>query len=236
MKKIIYAFVLFFVLPLFLIGQDHSALLVNAIDKLPGEEKVIEQSTMVKNLEIVNSEQLDYSPVMLNMGILFTSNRQASKQNIWSKIFKKKSNNLFFAEKVKDGTYSDPIPFNGKFDGKLNDGAISMNGAENLMVYTVNENQKSKGIKSVALKLYYSELKDGKWTKGQGLTINADGFSTCHPSLSADGKKLFFVSDRPGGYGGMDIYMTELVDDKLIDPVNLGPAVNTSANEVFPFH
>ena len=235
MKKIFYLIVFSFLNPFFLISQNYSGLLVNAIENLPGEEMVIAQSTMVKNLEIINSEQLDYSPVILNEGILFTSNRELEQKSLWKKMFNKKSSNLFFAEKIKEGHYKNPVPFKGNFTGKLNDGAISMDGEEKIMVYTVNENYKSKGVKSVALKLYYSEFKNGKWTKGQALTVNADNFSTCHPSLSKDGKTLFFVSDRPGGYGGMDIYMTELVDGKLTEPVNLGPAVNTSENEVFPF-
>ena len=57
-----------------------------------------------------------------------------------------------------------------------------------------------------------------------------------HPSVSADGKKLYFSSDRPGGYGGMDLYSVEILEEnKYGKPINLGPDINSSFDEVFPF-
>jgi outer membrane protein OmpA-like peptidoglycan-associated protein len=68
------------------------------------------------------------------------------------------------------------------------------------------------------------------------LPINSDEFSTGHPALSADGKTLYFSSDRPGGFGGTDIWKVSIADDGSTgEPVNLGSTVNTSQNEMFPY-
>ena len=56
-----------------------------------------------------------------------------------------------------------------------------------------------------------------------------------HPSLNYDGSRLFFTSNMPGGYGKMDIYFVDWDGTKWSDPINLGPEVNTSGNEVFPY-
>lgn len=68
------------------------------------------------------------------------------------------------------------------------------------------------------------------------LPINSDEFSTGHPALSEDGKTLFFSSDRPGGFGGTDIWKIAINNDgSMGEPVNLGKTVNTSQNEMFPY-
>src|SRR5690606_9552556 len=61
-------------------------------------------------------------------------------------------------------------------------------------------------------------------------------FSTGHPNLSPDGKRLYFVSDRPGGYGGTDIYVEDVLPSGgFSEPKNLGRTVNTDAKEMFPY-
>lgn len=61
-------------------------------------------------------------------------------------------------------------------------------------------------------------------------------YNTGHPAFNADGTRMYFSSDRPGGNGGMDIWYCDRIDDRWTVPQNLGPAVNTSGNEVFPHY
>lgn len=68
------------------------------------------------------------------------------------------------------------------------------------------------------------------------LPFKADGFSVMHACLSSDSQKLFFASDMPGGYGGMDLYVSVFKDGFYSTPVNLGPFVNSAGNECFPFY
>ncbi|MGB5420262.1 OmpA family protein [Algibacter sp.] len=86
------------------------------------------------------------------------------------------------------------------------------------------------------LKIYKATLLDGSWENIKELSINDDIFSTGHPALSPDNKKLYFVSDRDGGLGQTDIYEVNILDnDKFSNPINLGPKINTEGREMFPF-
>ncbi|GAA4238107.1 OmpA family protein [Postechiella marina] len=86
------------------------------------------------------------------------------------------------------------------------------------------------------LKIYKASLVDGSWENIKELPINDEVYSTGHPSLSADNKTLYFVSDREGGFGQTDIYEVDILEkNKFSKPRNLGPNVNTEGREMFPF-
>ena len=90
--------------------------------------------------------------------------------------------------------------------------------------------------KTVQLNVYRIKQADIAQNKvAESLTFNVEGSSTVHPSISSDGKRLYFASDRPNGFGGMDIYYIDIFNDQFSDPVNLGPDINTEGDEVFPF-
>lgn len=84
--------------------------------------------------------------------------------------------------------------------------------------------------------LYLCTRHDDRWTKprNMGPDINTAGWES-QPSLSYDGRTLYFVSDRRGGYGGSDLWSSTLVDGKWSTPKNLGPAINTAGDESSPF-
>lgn len=86
------------------------------------------------------------------------------------------------------------------------------------------------------LKLYKATLENDKWGNVVELPFNDNFFSNGHPALSPDNKKLYFVSDRDGGYGRTDIYEVDILENgKYGEPKNLGPKVNTEGREMFPF-
>ncbi|GAB3919126.1 OmpA family protein [Larkinella terrae] len=93
--------------------------------------------------------------------------------------------------------------------------------------------QSSDGINK--LKLYVAEGQKGVWGDAKELPFNSDEYSTGHPALSPNDKLLFFASDRPGGFGGTDLYVSGFADGKWSEPVNLGKDINTRGNELFPF-
>ncbi|MFB9056783.1 OmpA family protein [Mariniflexile ostreae] len=109
--------------------------------------------------------------------------------------------------------------------------------ADNNTMYFTRSNTTYKNKKNNQnLKIYKLEKKENTWQKAEELSINSDYFSTAHPALSPDGTKLYFSSDRPGGFGASDIYVSEiLADGSLGEPINLGSEINTSAKETFPF-
>ena len=86
------------------------------------------------------------------------------------------------------------------------------------------------------LKVYKSELEDGKWQPIEELPFNSDLYSCGHPALSSDERTLYFVSDMPGGIGATDIYKVSINEDNTYGtPENLGNKINTEGREMFPF-
>ncbi len=92
---------------------------------------------------------------------------------------------------------------------------------------------KTRTVQLNTYRIKQSEITQNKIA--EPLDFNLEGSSTIHPSISPDGKRLYFASDRPNGFGGMDLYYVDIVDDQFSDPVNLGPDINTKGDEVFPF-
>lgn len=114
-----------------------------------------------------------------------------------------------------------------------NEGAQSISANGRLMVYTVCNRPGVIG----RCDIYYSERENEAWSfpKNMGPPINTSAKET-QPSLSADGRTIYFSSDRPGGKGKLDLWMSTRNDDGTwSNPVNLGDSINTPGNEMSPF-
>ena len=127
-----------------------------------------------------------------------------------------------------------------KANAKFHDGPATYNPNTGYVYFTRNNflNGK-KGMdenRIMRLKIYRATLDGRKLKDVTELAINGDQFSTAHPSISKDGKRLYFSSDRPGGLGGMDIYYVNIDESGLPQGavVNMGDKINTSQNEIFP--
>lgn len=141
------------------------------------------------------------------------------------------------------GYEESPLTKSERFDKTINskyhEGPVSFSKDGNQVIFTRNNfndgkyGESQEGINK--LKLYSAELVQGNWAKIEELPFNCEEFSTGHPALNSDNTLLYFVSDRPGGEGGTDIYVARLEDGKWSEPTNLGPEVNTRGNEMFPF-
>ncbi len=79
------------------------------------------------------------------------------------------------------------------------------------------------------------DQRSGNWTDFDDFVFNNIQFTIMQPCISKDGKKLYFVSDMPGGFGGLDIYYSEFKNATWSEPVNLGEHVNTPYDDVYPF-
>ena len=87
----------------------------------------------------------------------------------------------------------------------------------------------------VRMKIYEATYGFLDWEQIKPLPFNSDAYNSMHPTLSEDGDFMFFSSDRPGGKGGFDLYVSRKVDGKWLPPTNLGGRINTPGNEFFPF-
>ncbi len=99
------------------------------------------------------------------------------------------------------------------------------------------KNKVVKVEKKTNLALYKADVtEDGKWVNIRQLPFNSLDYSTGHPAVDRDGKKLYFTSDMPGSYGGTDIFVVDILgNDKYSKPKNMGRKINTLGNEMFPF-
>ncbi len=133
----------------------------------------------------------------------------------------------------------DPQEFSKDLNTKYHEGPATFSADGSTIIFTRNNYNSGKSSKSSdninKLKLYSAELRDGGWSNVVELPFNSDEYSTGHPTLTRDGKTLYFVSDRPGGRGGTDLYVSQLVDGAWSSPSNVGAEINTKGDEMFPF-
>jgi len=176
----------------------------------------------------INSEFKDHSPVVSadESVMIFTSRRP----NGWDEEIDEDGNyneDIFISEKV-DGKWSIPVGIGKTINTKKHEASIGLSvDGQKLFIYKEDEYGS----------IFMSTLEDGKWSTPEklGPNINTNERET-HASLSADGKYLYFTSDRAGGFGGLDIYVSEMLRNGVWGPArNLGNAVNTKYNEEGPF-
>lgn len=181
-----------------------------------------------------NSTEYDFSPVYCGNTIVFASNRNYRSK----KIFLGDNSpfvELFMYEKKK----VKPFPLLQKT--AYHEGPASFSASGDTMAYCRNDQVKPKNPSSNRsrfnhLKIIFAyKQPDGTWAKEQEFPHNSEEFSTMHPALSPDGKTLYFVSDRKGGMGKMDLWVSYYENGKWSEPQNLGETFNTRGNEVFPF-
>jgi len=216
-----------------IVAQETTTTLFQLLHNPEIQEDLIAQNTLVQNVESLNSEELDYSPIPYKNGVIFTSTRKKHKQ-WWKNIFKREYSYLFYADKGADGQFYNTQPIKGNINAVHNEGAATFSSDGNLMIFTRNSKKKNESG-YYDLKLFSAENKNGKWIHIRELPLNSFNYSSSHPSLSPDGKRLYFASDRPGGFGGMDIYVSEWADNRWHEPINLGSTVNSKGHELFPF-
>lgn len=128
--------------------------------------------------------------------------------------------------------------FDERFRTDFSDGPITFNLAGDFCVISRNiiVTEKARHFEETAnnLALYYSAATDGGWSEVIALPFNSIEYNCTHPALDAAGKRLVFASNMPGGKGGYDLWETRFEEGKWTAPENLGDAINTKGNEVFP--
>ncbi|SHG58611.1 OmpA family protein [Flagellimonas flava] len=204
-------------------------------------ERDVPQLVEIKNVAI-NSKYSDFSPMFHNESeVVFASSLDSS----FLTTRKYRWNNqpfldLYVAKADEDGVdLSGAKKFSNKINTKYHEASVAFSPDQTIIYFTRNNYGKKlkRGKNGINhLKIYRSELVDGEWTKAVELPFNSENHSNGHPSVSPDGKKLYFVSDRPGGFGGTDVYVVDILENGgYSDPLNLGRTVNTSKKEMFPY-
>ncbi|MBC6411251.1 MAG: OmpA family protein [Ekhidna sp.] len=131
-----------------------------------------------------------------------------------------------------DGKWSKAASISPKINTPLNEGASTVSADGRIMIFTACDRRDSFG----SCDLFITRKTGNNWSKPENLgkAVNSKYWES-QPSLSADGKTLYFVSNRPGGYGGRDIWFTEKKEGQWDKPKNLGSVINTFKDETTPF-
>jgi len=181
----------------------------------------------------------DMAPAMYKNGVVFSSNR---KSEVILTTLDQEGNytyNLYFSEYKGKRNWNSPGPFSRELSTRYNESSVCFSTDGNTLYYTATYN--AEGIIGDAsgdtLKngIFISTLTGDKWSEPESFPYNSEEFDLGHPSVSEDGNRLYFASRDPSGFGNYDLYYSDLVNGNWDEPVNMGPAINTSGNEVFPF-
>jgi tetratricopeptide (TPR) repeat protein len=207
----------------------------NYIPRLLDKQKMFD----VLGMEI-SSDKSEFGAVLYNNLFYFTSARSGSKKDYgWNK---EPYLDIYKADYNDDGTITNALPIT-QLNSKYHDGPITISADGNIAYFGSDSFRESEFEKDKAKKLklgrnnIFKSVKEGdKWGKVVSVSFNSTEYSTSNPSLSRDGKTLYFSSDMPGGLGGVDIWKVAINEDGSFGtPENLGVKVNTAGYESFPF-
>lgn len=193
---------------------------------------------VVQNETRVNSEDMEFSPTFYEDGILFISSRENAFKFIDRRL-KSSTMSVFLSKRDTTGGLQKPVFFKQGINTKYHEGPLCFDVSGSDMYFTRSNYVRGKAVKStdgwINLVILKATRVGDSWENERELPFNGKDFNTCHPSISPDGDRIYFASDRPGGFGGLDIYYVEKQGDDFGDPVNLGATINSDMDEIFPF-
>lgn len=209
-------------------------------DYLP---KILEKGKKfnVQNLEGLNSEQSDFGGTLQGGALYIASARNDNRRNYgWNE---QPFLDIYTATKNSDGSYQEPTLMNDKVNTKYHEGLVSFSPDGNTMYFSresyyekVFEKDSLTRNRYGVLHLFKATKLGNDWDTVESFAMNSENYSVKNPSVSTDGKTLYFASDMPGGFGKFDIYKATInADGTLGDPENLGQKVNTEGQEMFPY-
>jgi outer membrane protein OmpA-like peptidoglycan-associated protein/tetratricopeptide (TPR) repeat protein len=188
----------------------------------------------------INSKYSDYGSAFFLNKLVFTSARDTGslmqRKHKWTN---QHFTNLYVTDLGEEMTPGKVSKFSKKINSKFHESSAVFSKDGQTMYFTRNnflDGKKGKdGNEITLIKVYKANFENDQWTKVTELPFNSDQYSVAHPSLSADEKTLYFVSDMPGTMGQSDIFKVKINEDGSFGtPENLGSAINTEGKETFP--
>ena len=190
----------------------------------------------VRRMDKFNSRRGEFSPMLAGDKydqLYFASSRSKDKDAKVSAITGQNNNNLFLVKQDEKGAWLAPVELEDEVNTEYVEGTPSFSPDGNTMYYTYCA-QDPEGPRTA--EIYISTRSSAKWGKGTRATIVKDSVTALgHPSISPDGKYLYFVSDAVGGFGGKDIFRARVAGNDFGPMENLGEEINTPGDEMFPY-
>ncbi len=191
--------------------------------------------------EYLNTDASDFAPAFFKGKVIFASSREdllpkGGGMNHWTGASR---NMLFVTEPDPNGFLKSPKPLHATLRTAWNEGPLAYSPDGRWVAFTKNnfaEGTRQIRTAGIELSIFIAEVKgDGDWENAVPFVHNGSDYSTGYPCFSPDGQALYFASDRPGGFGGFDLYVSFKTPTGWSAPENLGDGVNTPGDEISPF-
>jgi len=215
--------------------KPEGQLMATACDKVQFIEPVFQHVSF--DAYPYNTDLDDTAPVFYNNGIVFSSDR-----NPGIKFMKQKSATtgrdyvrLYYSKINEDGTFNAPKSFSAKINDLNKNVATASFSTDASEVYFTKNGSTVNRRNAYSMQLYTAKRSNSKWKGAKLVSFCRPNYNYMHPFISPDGSTLFFTSDKPSGEGGTDIYYSVRKKGKWGKARNMGPKINTSMNEGFPF-
>ncbi|RYU97020.1 OmpA family protein [Emticicia agri] len=171
--------------------------------------------------EVINFKTNQYFPVLTadNETLIFTARSEEGDENL-------------FTSQLKDGKWTKPQSISANINTAANEGTCSISADGRTLVFTSCDAKDSFG----SCDLYISHKVGDEWSAPEnlGASINTREWES-QPSLSNDGRVLYFASKRQGGFGEKDLWVSELKNNQWMPALNLGNTINTPKDDISPF-
>ncbi len=211
------------------------AILISGFGTNQGQQPSVYRITRMSFNDPVFSE---ISPVIVKDGIVFCSDRRFSSLRDRKSFEGNRIYNIYMAQRKDTSEYTRPVMLKSERSELFNNGPLSF-APDGKTVFFTSEVETGAVTRKRTYKnhsgIFTAELSNNELVSLVAFPYNSDGYNIAQPSVSADGRYLYFASDMPGGQGGSDIYFSEKLSGQWSKPVNLGPVINTPATENFPF-
>jgi len=220
-------------------GDIRATMFLDRPDYLP---KILDRGKKfnVQNLDI-NSAVSDFGGTLKDGKLYIASARNDSRKNYgWNE---QPFLDMYSFTVAEDGSYQNEIMLEDKMNTKHHEGLMSFSPDGNTVYFSresffenIYEKKEGSNTKYSVLHMFKATKNGDEFSNIEALPINNENYSIKNPSVSADGKTLYFASDMPGGFGNFDIYKATIDENGQVGtPVNLGQKVNTESQEMFPY-
>ena len=228
----------------YLTANPGSVLAFNGITGCEEAQKWKQNPTryVVKRMDKFNSRRSEFSPMLYGENydqLYFASTREPKqaankdKEENTSAITGQRNNDFLLVKQDENGNWQAPIELEDEVNTEFDEGTPSFSPDGNTMYYTYCA-QDPDGHRTS--EIYISTRSSAKWGKGTRANIVNDSVTALgHPSISPDGKYLYFVSDAVSGFGGKDLFRARVAGNDFGPMENLGPEINTPGDEMFPY-
>ncbi len=187
----------------------------------------------VYNEASLNTKDMEYAPSFYGKGIIFTSNRGTVKGKNYYERTGKNYENIYATANSGKNKWSKPESLNKDINTAFNEGVASFDNANRVLYFTQCNGPKGK---ENSCKIFSTQNEGNTWTEPTEVQIpNPDSAILGHPSITADGNRIYFATDMKGGFGGKDIWYSDKQGSSWSAPVNAGPKINSAGDEEFPF-